>query len=90
MRLKVPDNFNIFLLLWKSAEDTRVTLKKEVTRLNEGMRTSEERHSSDLQSFIKKSDNEKRDLQKRIDDKDSKLSSKLGYCEIISYEYTQY
>ncbi|XP_063597935.1 rootletin-like [Penaeus indicus] len=77
----------------KEAEDTRVTLKKEVTRLNEEMRTSEERHSSDLQSFIKKSDNEKRDLQKRIDDKDSKLStlevSEAKHADLIARMTTQ-
>lgn len=46
-------------------------------RLNEEARTSEERRSNELQSFLKKSDQEKKDLQKRLDDKESRLSGQF-------------
>ncbi|XP_071552290.1 LOW QUALITY PROTEIN: uncharacterized protein [Panulirus ornatus] len=59
----------------KDAEEKRAALKKEINRVNEEMRSSEDRRSSELQSFIKKADLEKKDLQKRLDDKESKLSS---------------
>ncbi|XP_066951894.1 rootletin-like isoform X2 [Macrobrachium rosenbergii] len=59
----------------KEAEDTRVALKKELNRANEEMRSAEERRSNDLQALIRKVDVEKKDLQKRLDEKESKLSA---------------
>lgn len=58
------------------AEEKRVALKKDINKLNDEMRSSEERRSTDLQGFIKKSDQEKQNLQKRLDDKESKMNSK--------------
>lgn len=46
-------------------------------RLNEEARTAEERRSNELQSFLKKSDQEKKDLQKRLDDRESRLSGEF-------------
>lgn len=43
-------------------------------------RSCEERRSNELQTFIKKSDQEKKDLQKRLDDKDNKMSCESVFC----------
>ena len=49
-------------------------LQKEVSRMAEEGRQAEERRAADLQSVIKGLDYEKKDLQKRLQDKEAKVA----------------
>lgn len=51
-----------------------MALQKEVSRLGEEGRLMEERRAGDLQSAIKGLDHEKKDLTKKLQDRDSKIT----------------
>ncbi|XP_069959044.1 rootletin isoform X2 [Cherax quadricarinatus] len=77
----------------KDAEEKRNVLKKEISRVNDEMRAAEERRSTELQIFLKKAEQEKKDIQKRLDDKESKLSSlevsEAKHADLIARMTTQ-
>ncbi|KAF2365634.1 hypothetical protein FHG87_003615 [Trinorchestia longiramus] len=59
----------------KEAESTKMHLQQEVSRLMEESRVLEDKRAAELQSTIKGHDYEKKDLQKKIQDRDSKISN---------------
>lgn len=48
-------------------------LKKEMERMADDLRAAEDRRSTEWQSTIRRIEQEKKDLQKRLDEKEAKI-----------------
>jgi hypothetical protein len=56
-------------------ESGKLLLQQEVSRLMEDTRAAEERRAADFQAAVKGLDHEKKDLQKKLHDRETKISS---------------
>lgn len=66
------------LFLHFAAEANRLQLQKEVSRLGEETRQLEERRAADLQAALKGLDHDKKDLQKKLQDREAKILGEEG------------
>ncbi|XP_047738338.1 rootletin [Hyalella azteca] len=59
----------------KEVESGKLLLQQEVSRLMEDTRAAEERRTVDFQAAVKGLDHEKKDLQKKLHDRETKISN---------------
>ncbi|KAL7640451.1 UNVERIFIED_CONTAM: hypothetical protein RMT77_008726 [Armadillidium vulgare] len=72
----------------KDAQDTRICMKKEMDRMGDDVRMIEERKGHEYQMALKRIECEKKDLHKKLEEKDNKIAgleaTETKHAELIS------